>query len=305
MKPVEISVVSPKGGEGRTLLAASLGRLTESKVIADCDVAAPNMHLIVDPRKITEGVFLGDKYAVLNMSLCNQCGECFRACRFDAIREGDVPEGWLYSVDTLACEGCGVCTRVCPEGALELTSSSAGAWYVADSTLGPFVHATLAPGQRNPAGLVRIVRREARRVAVREKKQLVIADAPAGVGVQVTAAIAGADLALVVVEPTVSETHGLRKVVDLIRGHGVAAVCVINKYDIDPELTVDIEDYLGRSGIPLIGRIPFSQRLNEVVGDLGFAVDLADDPAAREIRKVSDRVRALVKRYEQQQSAEK
>ena len=149
-KPIEIAVVSAKGGEGKTTLASSLGKLTESKVIADCDVAAPNMHLLLNPNRVSEGVFLGDKHAVLNMGLCDQCGECFRACRFDAVREGDVPEGWLYSIDTLACEGCGVCTHVCPQGALGLTTSTAGAWYVSDSALGPLVHANLAPGQRNP-----------------------------------------------------------------------------------------------------------------------------------------------------------
>ena len=189
-RPVEIVVVSAKGGEGRTLLASSLGKLAEGHVMADCDVAAPNMHLILDPHTVTEGVFLGDKYAVLNIGLCNQCGQCYKACRFDAIREGDVPEGWLYSVDTLACEGCGVCTHVCPQGALELTASPAGAWYVSTSILGPLVHASLAPGQRNPEGLVRIVKREARRVAGREEKRLVIVDAPPGVGAPVTAAMA-------------------------------------------------------------------------------------------------------------------
>ena len=303
-KPVEIAVVSAKGGEGRTLLASSLGRLAENRVMADCDVGAPNMHLILDPHTVTEGVFLGDKYAVLNMSLCNQCGECFRACRFDAIKEGDVPEGWLYSVDTLACEGCGVCTHVCPQGALELTSSPAGAWYVSTSTLGPFVHARLTPGQRNPDGLVRIVRREARRAAGREEKRLIIVDAPAGVATQVTAAIAGTDLALLVAEPVVSGTHGLRKVIDLMRKHGVAVVCIINKHDVDPERTSDIEDYLARSGIPVIGKIPFSEKVNEVVGNLGFPVDLAGDPAAEEIRKIGERVCTLVKRFEEEQSSE-
>ena len=302
-KPIEIAVVSAKGGEGKTLLASSLGKLTESNVMADCDVAAPNMHLLLNPRPVTEGVFLGDRHAVLNMGLCNQCGECFRACRFDAVREGDVPEGWLYSIDTLACEGCGVCTRVCPQGALELSTSPAGAWYVSTSTLGPFVHASLAPGQRNPDRLVRIVRREARRVAARQEKRLVIVDAPAGTGTQVTAAVAGAELALLVAEPTVSVAYGLRKVIDLMQMHGVATVCVINKHDVDHETTVDMEDYLGRTGIPLIGKVPFSHGVSEAVANLGFAVDLADDPAAREIRSIGERIRSLVRTYEQEQAS--
>jgi MinD superfamily P-loop ATPase len=268
--------------------------------MADCDVAAPNMHLLLNPDTVTEGVFLGDKHAVLNMGLCNQCGECFRACRFGAVREGDVPEGWLYSIDTLACEGCGLCTHVCPQGALELTTSPAGAWYISGSNLGPLVHASLAPGQRNRDGLVRIVRREARRVAGREDRRLVIIDAPAGLGAPVTAAIAGVDLALVVAEPGVSGARGLRKVIDLIRKHGITSVCVINKHDIDPVITVDMEDYLGRTGVPLLGEIPFSEAVSETVGNLGFAVDLKDDAAAVEIRRVVERMTSLVKRYEQE-----
>ncbi len=301
-KPIEIAVVSARGGEGKTLLASSLGKLIEGRVMADCDVTAPNLHLLLNPSLMTEGVFLGDRHAVLNMALCNQCGECFRACRFDAVREGDVPEGWLYSIDTLACEGCGVCTHVCPRGALELTTSPAGAWYVSTSALGPFVHARLAPGQRNPAGLVRIVRREARRVAGLEEKRLIIVDAPAGTGASVTAAIAGAELALVVAEPTVSGTYGLRKVIDLIQRHGVAAVCVVNKHDVEPEITVDMENYFGRAGIPLIGKIPFRHKVGETVRGLGFAVDLADDPAAQEIRTIGDRISSLVKTYEHDQA---
>jgi MinD superfamily P-loop ATPase len=300
-KPVEIAVVSAKGGEGRTLVASSLGKLTDSTIIADCDVAAPNMHLLLKPSPVSEGVFLGDKHAVLNMGLCNQCGECFKACRFDAVREGDVPEGWLYSIDTLACEGCGVCTRICPQGALELTSSAAGTWYVSRSALGPLVHASLSPGQRNPDGLVRILRREARRVAGREGRRLIVVDAPAGTGAAAMAALAGADMALVVAEPTVSGTHGLRRVIDLAQRHDVAPVCVINKHDVDPGITADMEEYLGRAGVPLIGKIPFSREVSEAVRNLRFAVDLADDPAAGEIGRVGDRVRALVDRYTQQE----
>jgi MinD superfamily P-loop ATPase len=292
-KPIEIAIVSAKGGAGKTVLASSLGRLTESRVMADCDVDAPNLHLLLNPSTETEGIFLGHKRAVLNMRLCNQCGECFRACRFDAVREADVPEGWLYSIDSLSCQGCGVCVRVCPEGALEMTTSPAGGWYVSTSEWGPLVHARLAPGQRNSSELVRIVRREARRVATRKGLRTVIIDGPAGIGAPVVTALVGATVAIVVTEPTVSGTSGLRRMVELTQGHGITTACVINKHDVNPEGTARIREYLETEGIELLGRIPFSRGVTKAIAERRFAVDLTDDPAAEEIGRIADRLGSL------------
>jgi MinD superfamily P-loop ATPase len=292
-KLVQIAVIGAKGGEGKTLLAFSLGKAAKKGVFADCDVTMPNLHLLLDPAIKSEGVFLSDKSAVLNMRVCNQCGDCFRACRFGAVREGDVPEGWLYSIDSLACEGCGVCVRVCPQGALDLATSPGGAWYVADSSLGPLVYAALAPGQRNPSGLVRIVRREAQRVANREGLACVVIDAPAGAGASTTAAIAGASLAVVVAEPTVSGAHGLVKLLDLAKRHAGVTVGVINKYDIDSQVSGEIQDMLESRSVNLVGKIPFSPDLRRAYAGREFAADLGDDPAAEEIRAIVDRIHAL------------
>jgi MinD superfamily P-loop ATPase len=292
-KPIEIALVSAKGGAGKTVLASSLGRLTQNCVVADCDVDAPGLHLLMHPSTETEGIFLGDKRAVLDMRLCTQCGDCFRACRFDAIREGDVPEGWLYSIDTLSCQGCGVCVRVCPEGALEMKTSPSGNWYVSGSEWGPLVHASLAPGQRNSSELVRIVRREARREAIRKGLGTVIIDGPAGIGASVITALSGTSVAVVVAEPTVSGTSGLHRVVDLARRHGTTAVCVINKHDINPEGTARIQDYLSSAGVELAGRIPFSHGVSKATAECTFAVDVADDPAAAAIRRIVERIGSL------------
>jgi MinD superfamily P-loop ATPase len=292
-KPIEIAVVSAKGGAGKTLLAASFGKLTDGKVIADCDVDTPNMHLLLNPTDETEGVFLGGKKAVLDMRRCTQCGECFKACRFGAVRERGVPEGWLYSIDTLSCEGCGVCVGVCPEGALDMTITTAGAWYVSDSDLGPLVHASLAAGYGDSGDLVRIVRREARRVAVREDLAFVIIDGPAGVGPGVVAAIAGVAVVLVVAEPSVSGLRDTRRVVELGQKYGAAVACVINKHDVNPEVTLRIEEFLSGARIALLGRIPFSRAVSKAIADCGFVVDLADDPAAEEIRAIVGRLQAF------------
>jgi MinD superfamily P-loop ATPase len=292
-KPIEIAVVSAKGGAGKTVLASSLGRLIEGCVMADCDVDAPNLYLILDPTTETEGIFLGDKKAVLNMRLCTQCGDCFRACRFEAVREGDVPEGWLYSIDSLSCQGCGVCARICPEGALELVTSQAGTYHVSTSEWGPLIHASLAPGQRNASGLVRVVKREARRAASRRNLDIIIIDGPAGIGAPVISALVGATVAVVVAEPTVSGVRGLRSVVELAQRHGITPVCVINKHDVNPDGTARIKEYLSGAQIELLGAIPFSPEAGKTTADCGFVVDLAGDPAAEAIRGIVDRVGLL------------
>jgi MinD superfamily P-loop ATPase len=292
-KPVEIAVVSAKGGAGKTLLASSLGRSIEGCVMADCDVDAPSLRLLFAPTSETEGVFLGDKKAVLNMRLCTQCGDCFRACRFEAVREGDVPEGWLYSIDTLACQGCGVCARVCPRGAIDLVTSAAGTWYVSATATGPLVHASLSPGQRNAGGLVGVVKREARRTAARKNLGTIVIDGPAGMGWPVESALAGVSVAVFVAEPTVSGTQGLRHLVRLAGGRGITPVCVINRHDINPEGTNRIKAYLSEAGIELLGTIPFSTEVRRTVANRGFALDLPDDPAAEAIRGIVDQIGSL------------
>jgi len=292
-KPIEIAIVSAKGGAGKTMLASSLGRLIEGCVMADCDVDSPNLHLVLNPTTETEGIFLGDKKAVLNKRLCTQCGDCFRACRFEAVREANVPEGWLYSIDSLSCRGCGLCARICPEGALELVTSRAGTWYVSTSKCGPLVHASLAPGQRDASGLVRVVKREARRAASRKDLDTIVIDGPAGIGAPVISALVGATVAVVVAEPTVSGTRGLRSVAELAKRHGITPVCVINKHDLNPDGTARIRDYLSGAHIELIGEIPFSPEASKTTADCGLVVDLAGDPAAEAIRKILGRVSSL------------
>lgn len=292
-KPIEIAVVSGKGGTGKTVFASSLARLADSRVIADCDVDAPNMHLLLNPVVRSQEPFFGGKTAVVDSGLCTQCGECFKACRFGAVREKDVPEGWQYSIDTVSCEGCAACTKACAEGALRMVELPPGAWYLSDSDCGPLVHANLAVGQRNPEELVRIVRREARKTAVCEGLKNVIIDGPAGIGAPLITAVVGIALAVVITEPTLTGIYGLRRVVELMQQLGRRTVGVLNKSDLNLDVAVEVEEYLAYREIPFLGRIPFSNQVNKAIADGEFFVDVTGDTAAEEMRRIALQILGL------------
>jgi MinD superfamily P-loop ATPase len=293
-KPIEIAVISGKGGTGKTVLASSLARLTTSKAIADCDVDAPNMHLLLNPTVRVKETLNINRMAVIEEDICTRCGDCFRTCRFAAVIEKDAPEGWRYSIDPLACTGCAACTRVCPANAIDIRQAPAGVWFVSDSEFGPLVHASRAPGSMGSDELVRIVRREALRAAAREGLRYVIIDGPAGIGGPAIAAVLGIALALVIAEPTLSGIHDLRRVMRLLNLLGIRAAGVINKHDLNAMLALEVEDYLGGGGIPLLGRIPFSREVNKAVVDGKFIVDIRGNPAAEEIRRIARETLTLV-----------
>ncbi len=286
---IEIAVVSGKGGTGKTVLASSLARLSESRVVADCDVDGPNMHLLANPTVLEEGVLAGHKIVAIDAEACTRCGECAKVCRFGAVRERDVPEGWLYSIDLLSCEGCRACMMVCPADALHLIDSSSAAWYVSDSSVGPLVHPALAAAQKNADALVRVVRREARRTAARGGLRHIIIDGPAGIGATAIASVVGTALAVLVAEPTISGMYDLGRMVDLLERLGIKAVGVLNKSDLNPAIASDIAGYLGRRNVPLLGSIPYSDRVNEAISAGKFVVDVAGDPAVEEIKRVVTR----------------
>jgi MinD superfamily P-loop ATPase len=292
-KPIEIAVISGKGGTGKTVFAASLAKVTLGSVVADCDVETPNLHLLLGPHIGNRHDFPGDKTAVLDATLCTSCGECHRVCRFGAVREIDAPDGWAYSVDARSCEGCAVCTVVCPTDALALTQAAAGAWYVSSWDFGPFVHADLTSAQKNSDALIRILRREAKEIAARQHYKYIIVDGPAGIGAPVIAAIEGASLVVVVTEPTVSGMQDLRRVLQLVQQLGIRAAAVINKHDLNSDVTLAIEEYLAINGFPLLGRICFSPELNRAVGQGEIIVDDTNESVAQTIRSISDRTLAF------------
>lgn len=271
----QIAVVSGKGGTGKTSLVASLAALASGRAVyADCDVDAPDLHLILQPdiRECRE--FFGIKRAFIDSSKCTQCGSCQDACRFAAIRD--------FQVNPALCEGCGVCKLVCPAGAVEMRESLAGYAYISETRFGPLVHAELFPGEEASGKLVAMVREMARDLAVSRNLDLVLIDGSPGIGCPVIASLAGVDLALVVTEPTITGKHDLERVLDVAEHFGIETTVCINKFDLNPEAARRIEDLCQERAVMIAGRLPFHPSVVEAMV-LGRAVVELGGPVAEAI----------------------
>ncbi len=253
----EIVVVSGKGGTGKTSLVAGLCRLFPNKVVADCDVDAANLHLILNPSVVETKPFAGGRKARIDLSRCTGCGICRDVCRFGAITEE-------YEVTESACEGCGACYFFCPASAVDFSPQLAGHCYTGTTAQGDvFVYAELFPGQENSGKLVAMVREEARTRASGGNARLVLIDGPPGIGCPVISSVTGTHLAVAVTEPTASGVHDLDRILRLARHFQVPSAVVINKSDINRAVTGRIGDYCRDQGIPLVGEIPYDRTITQ------------------------------------------
>jgi MinD superfamily P-loop ATPase len=265
----QLVILSGKGGTGKTSVAAALSHLAARDmriVLADADVDAANLELVLDPVRREEHVFMGGQLAVIDPERCQLCGICEDVCRFGAIvHDGPDGEDEAYRVDPFACEGCASCVLRCPEGAIRSEVQQAGLWFRSDTGYGPLSHAHLFAAQENSGKLVTIVKQQAREIAADEGRELLIVDGPPGIGCPVIAASAGADLALVVTEATVSGEHDLARILRTVNHFGVPAMVLINKVDIAPAHAERIEDYCEFAGIPVVGRLSYDPVVTEAM----------------------------------------
>jgi len=246
----ELVIISGKGGTGKTSLMAAFASLAENKVLCDADVDAADLHLITNPQVMRRNDFQSGNTAVINKDLCTECGLCREMCRWDAI-------GDAYKVNPIDCEGCGVCVHFCPETAIKFPQNTCGEWFVSDTRCGPMVHARLGIAEENSGKLVTLVRQEARKLANDRNIGLILTDGPPGVGCPVIASIGGASAVLIVTEPTVSGKHDMKRVAQLAAHFNIPALVCVNKFDLNLELTREIETYAEEKGIACLGRIPF------------------------------------------------
>ncbi len=254
----EIAVVSGKGGTGKSTLVSALSVIAENKVIVDCDVDAADMYIMLKPDIKERHKFSASKYAYTDLSKCTGCGLCKEVCRFDAVNDD-------YSIDRLSCEGCEFCARVCPVKAIEMRDRDSGEWFVSETKFGPFVHAKLGIAEENSGKLVNLLRIRARVLASDKKKDYIIMDGPPGTGCAVISTLTGAHFALVVAEPTISGLSDMKRVVELIEHFKLKAGVVINKYNINPEITQKIKEFSRERGLVILGEIPFTLRIPESI----------------------------------------
>lgn len=258
----EVVVISGKGGTGKTSIVAAFASLAKNAVLADCDVDAADLHLILDPKVKQTSDFSGGKQAATVADKCIGCGRCMDMCRFGAIRV-DGPANDIaaktYTVDNIACEGCKVCVEFCPVDAIDFKDTINGQWFVSDTRFGPMVHAKLGIAEENTGKLVTLIRNEAKKIAQEQKKDLLIVDGSPGIGCPVIASITAADLVLIVTEPTLSGKHDLDRVSKLTANFGIETLICVNKADINPQLTGQISEDAQQRGLKVIGKIPYDE----------------------------------------------
>lgn len=259
----EIVVISGKGGTGKTSITASFAIFGGSDVVvADCDVDAADMHLLMQPDFDFSEDFYSGQLAYIDPDNCIQCDKCAQVCRFEAI---SVKNG-QYVIDPLSCEGCGYCARVCPTETIINKERLAGQWYFSNiKTESIMVHATLGIGADNSGKLVAKVKNEAREIAEEERKSFVLVDGSPGVGCPVASSLTGADFVVLVTEPSVSGIHDLKRVYELIKKFRIKTGCIINKADINPWQSAEILQFLKDEDIELLTELPYNESFTKAM----------------------------------------
>lgn len=304
----EITVISGKGGTGKTTVVGSLAHLAANKVLADNDVDAADLHLLLAPAVREGHDFVGGTKAEIDPAKCIGCGKCAEACHFESIRfDGPANDivGKTYRIEPLACEGCGLCPLVCPVGAIQSEKNVTGRWYVSGTDHGPMAHARLGIAEENSGRLVTQVRNRAGQLADELKQELILGDGPPGTGCPVIASVSGTDLVVIVTEPTVSGVHDMERVMQLSAHFGVPAVVVINKADLNSEQAHRIEDIANTHGSKVIGRIPFDRAVNDALMAGKTVIEYGDGSAEKAIRAVWKDLQQTLVEDNQRQSATK
>lgn len=273
----ELVVISGKGGTGKTSITAAFAALAQNAVLADCDVDAADLHLVLNPAIQRREAFVSGHAAGIRTADCTECGLCETLCRFDAISH--------FKVDPLSCEGCGVCVEFCPVKAIDFPEQDCGEWFSSTTRFGTMVHARMRAGAENSGKLVSLVRQEARKIAERQASEHLLVDGPPGIGCPVIASITGADAVLVVTEPTLSGEHDLERVLELAAHFKIPAMVCINKWDINHIMAGRIETLAQSMGAKPVGRIPYDKAVTLAQIHACTLVEESRGRAAMAVRK--------------------
>jgi MinD superfamily P-loop ATPase len=278
----EIVVISGKGGTGKTSLTASFAYLEkENAIVADCDVDAANMHLLLGAQFEKQEDFYSGEVAFIHTENCIDCGICASSCKFDAIHY----DGDAYVVDTISCEGCWYCSRVCPKDTIEMKTQKSGDFYISSiSTGSKMAHAKLGFGAENSGKLVAKVKNEAKKLALLEEKDYLIIDGSPGIGCPVISSLSGAHLVVLVTEATTSGLHDLKRVHQVVKSFGINSVCIINKFDLNEKITKEIEKYLNVENIKLVSKLPYDETFTKAMSEAKCIVAYEESKLATEIK---------------------
>jgi MinD superfamily P-loop ATPase len=275
----QLAIISGKGGTGKTSITAAFATLAKHAVLADCDVDAADLHLILKPRIKKTMKFQGLKIASIDKNLCIDCKKCHDSCRFNAIDKE------IHLIKE-SCEGCGVCAYVCPVDVIQMVDRDSGFAYLSETRFGPMAHAVLNTAEEASGKLVTVVRNNASDIAKQKKKELILIDGPPGIGCPVIASITGVDLVLIVTEPTLSAIHDLERVLGVAQHFHIPAVVCINKSTINSENTLKIEQYCKKNNILIVGKLPYDTTITQAMIHEQSVIEFSDGVISREIREM-------------------
>jgi len=253
-----LTIISGKGGTGKTSITAAFASLAKNAVFADCDVDAADLHLILKPKIKKTKKFHGLKIPLINKEKCTECKKCYENCKFDAIDEN-------INLIKESCEGCGVCKYVCPANAISMIDRESGFSYISETSFGPMAHAILKTAEEASGKLVTVVRENAKKIAEEKNKDIILIDGPPGIGCPVIASITGVDLVLIVTEPTLSGIHDLERIINVANHFNVPSVICINKFDINMENSAKIKEYCKKNNISVVGKLPYDNNMTKAM----------------------------------------
>jgi MinD superfamily P-loop ATPase len=282
----QLTIVSGKGGTGKTTIAAAFAALARNKVMVDCDVDAADLHLLLQPQIETQEKYFGGRSPDVDLDKCTQCGLCTEMCRFQAIENG--------IVNSISCEGCGFCSHICPEKAITMREAFSGDWFVSETPYGPFIHARLGIGEEHSGKLVTVVRKKAVEIATEKGLDFILIDGPPGIGCPVTSSLTGADLVLAITEPTLSGIHDLERILKLSDHFKIPSVVCINKFDLNLEHSAHIASYCKKNGSRLIGQIPYEPKVVEALVHRKIVMDYPCNGVQGIIQRMWEKIETIL-----------
>lgn len=270
---MEVAIISGKGGTGKSSISAAFATLSEQVLLADCDVDAANLYIIFNPTHSEEQVYIAGQTAVINYDKCTHCGLCMDYCRFDAISNNN----GRIEISETSCDGCQLCSRVCPHNAITMVDNDKSRMYSGDFRNGKMVYGRLAPGEENSGKLVNMVREKAKQVATENNLKNIVIDGPPGIGCAVISSITGVDHVLIVTEPTISGLHDLKRTLEMVSKFNLKPWVLVNKFDLNADMTQEIEMYCTQNNVSIAGRLPFDSVVVDAMVNCKSIIEWAPD----------------------------
>lgn len=287
---MEIAVISGKGGTGKSSISAAFATLSNNILLADCDVDAANMYLIFDPYIEQEENFISGKKATIDYSICSSCGYCMENCRFDAISF----DGSKIVISEVLCDGCKLCAHICPANAITMVNSDKSKIFIGSFRNGRMVYGKLAPGEENSGKLVNVVREKAKILAKQENIETIIIDGPPGIGCPVLSTITGVDYVIIVTEPTLSGLHDIKRTIDIVKNYNLKFLVIINKYDLNEEISNQIEIFCKAQNMTDIYKLPFDKEVVDAMVNCKSIIEYNPNSSiSKKIIEIFDKIKAI------------